>query len=181
METPPQGVPRAVTSEPDTGRLSRALHGELVAANPGGMNPSGEDVLDLLAAKLGSRIGDRTQPVQVPTATFLGLDAGAWTKMLIAAVGAALVAVTTWYLTLRDELRIRPTVPQIEEVMHESFEQHNDSSGAHQPIQERLESVNVEQQKIRESQVRQEENGKAQTDVLKDIKNDLRRLRKDSQ
>jgi hypothetical protein len=171
IQTPRQGVPRALTNEPDTGRLSRALHGELVAANIGGMPPSGNDVLDLLAAKLAPRLNERTERVEA--AVFLGLGIGAWTRMALGVVGAALIAVATWYLTLRDELRVRPTVPQVEEALRESFDHHNDSS-----IQLRLGTLSEEQQIIRESQVRQEGIDETQTKTLDRIERKLDRRSK---
>jgi hypothetical protein len=165
-KTPPQGVPRLITNEPDTGRLGRALHGELVAANPGGMD-EGDDVLERLASALAPKLNGHNGGG--PKHKFLGLDAATWTKTLLAWSVAAVLAVAAWYLGVRDALHERPTAPQVERSVKGAFESHNDSSAAHPPIQRRLETLGTEQKKIRESQVRQEALDETQTKALERI------------
>jgi hypothetical protein len=175
--TPPGGVPLPIVGEPDSGRLGRALHGELVAANPGGMG-SGDEVLDRLAEKLAPKLNGHNG--EGPKHKFLGLEVGAWTKMLVAYAIGAVVAIVVWQLTIRDELGKRPTIPQVEESSKAGFEKHNDSAKAHPSIQERLDEVSTEQKTIRESQIQQVTTDKAQTKLLEKLDRKIdRRNRRD--
>lgn len=104
---------------------------------------------------------------------FLGLTAGDWTKMLLAWGLATVVFVSTWYRTVNDGLDARPTKQAVEE----SIKQHN-NAGAHPEAVERLKVLEAEQRAIRESQIRAEGVDKQQTEVLREIKTDVRRIRR---
>jgi hypothetical protein len=109
---------------------------------------------------------------------FLGLDLGSWTKLSLGWLLALVVAMATWWLAVRDGLRERPTLEQIDEIIDVRDATHGGAADAHPPIQRRLDTIDSEQRMIRDSQIRQEQIDKTQTDVLKDIKGDLRRLRR---
>lgn len=161
------GTPR----EDDTGKISRVLHAQIAAANPGGMGDDSE-VLKKLAHLVkesgGGNGGSR----------FLGLDRDSWMKMILAWVVAAGMALGAWHLAVRDALQVRPTSDQVKHEVRGTFETHNDSSAAHPPIQHRLDKLSDTQKLIRESQIRQEETDKTQTETLKLIQVDISRLRR---
>ena len=173
-----QGVPVTVENEPDTGRLSTSLRMRIAAANPGGMGDEQvtlRKLAKLIADETGKNGGGNGGPKKP---SFLGLEVGAWTKQLLALLAAALVALGVWQLTVRDELSMRPTGLEVKQESKATFDVHNDSSAAHPPIQKRLDTLTSEQRLIRDSQIGQAADDKAQTKVLDEIKADVKILRR---
>lgn len=181
-ETPVRGVPIEPMPEIDTGRIGHELNariamaaGQAQATPPTGtMSP--DAFLEALANKVAQKVGNGNgngNGKKPPG--FLGVTVGGWTKMLLAWLMAGIVALAAWHLTVRDELRERPTSPQVEETVRGTFEHHNDSSAAHPLIQKRLEKLSTEQVTIRASQVRQETLDETQTKTLERIEKKLDR------
>lgn len=132
-----------------------------------------ESFLDELADKVASKVNLNGSPDDGKH-KFLGIALGGWTKMIAAWVMAGLVALAAWHLTIRDELRVKPNIEQVEM----EFKKHDKISDAHPPIQARLKVIEGEQRTIRESQIRQEANDSLQTQVLQEIKDDVKGLRR---
>lgn len=163
------GTPIPVERE-DTGRLSRELQSTMTTAGTmtAGTMMSGEDIIDRIAEKVAevNRNGGGGR-------RFLGLEAGSLTKIF-----ALVVAMSTWYLAVRDGLNARPTADQIEQIIGGTIRGHDGAADSHPPFQKRLDATEVGQRKIRESQIRQETLDETQTEVLKEIKDDLKQLGK---
>lgn len=109
---------------------------------------------------------------------FLGLAPGSWTKLFLGWLLALLIATGTWWLAVRDGLRERPTTDQIDQIIRAREQTHDGAAEAHPPIQRRLEAIDSQQRTIRDSQIRQEQIDVQQTAVLKEIKGDVKRLRR---
>jgi len=136
--------------------------------------------LEALANKVVEKIGD---PVGGGGGSgggrkFLGMEAGAWTKLVVGYIVAGIMALVVWQLTIRDALGERPTKPQVEASLKKTFDNHNISSQSHPPIQAKLKILSTEQRTIRESQIRQEGLDREQNNSLKKIEKALTRGRR---
>lgn len=174
--TPVEGVPAVPepVARTDTGPLST----QMVAAmrDVGTHDDSDpERFLDALATKLAQKTGNGPPPK-----TFLGLSGGAWTKVVIGYLIAAMVGVFLWWLAVRDGLAERPTRNEvntsIDNKLDAKVDRHTDRP--HPDTDKRLVALEREQKTIRESQIRQESNDRAQSAILSEIKDDVKRLRR---
>lgn len=178
-------APDTPMAEVDTGKISSRLHaqmaGELGQAPtmtpPMGV-PTPEAFLDALALKLAARVNRGPGGGEPPARRFLGLEAGGWTKLLASMLLAAAVGLITWWATVRDELRIRPTTDEVGAQITEAEAHHAKNSEAHPPIQARIVEMEGEQRTIRESQIRQEVVERAQAKTLEEIAEDVKTLRR---
>lgn len=171
----PETVPRETTD-----RLSRDLHARL-AMNIGNAVPvQPEQVIHILAEKVAARIGERTAGGNGNGngRSFLGLDRPAWARILIGWSVALILAFGGWWLAVRDGLRERPTFDEVKTEIKDTSIDHNGAGDAHPAIQKRINEQMQEQRLIRESQIRQESTDRQQTETLNEIKNDVRRMRR---
>jgi hypothetical protein len=185
--TPVEGVPIPdgdvvpdVVDNEDTGPLSTRMMAAV--GDVGAMEAQGdgdpEAFLDALATKLAQKSGGGGGP---PPKKFLGLDGGAWTKLLIGYLIAAAVGVFLWWLAVRDGLNERPTRPEVQETIKTTLGgalDRHENDRAHPKAQRQIDEIKVEQRTIRESQIRQEGIDKTQTETLKEIKDDVKRIRR---
>ena len=135
-----------------------------------------EDFLESVASKVAAKIG-----APKPTSSgrvFLGMDTGAWTRLIVGWLVAVVLAGGAWWLSVRDGLAARPTFKEAATGAQDAIQAHEHSTEAHPPIQQRLDAMEREQTLIRESQIRQEETDKAQTKVLEEIKVEVGRIRR---
>lgn len=119
-------------------------------------------------------------PPPPPRKKYLGLEMSAWVKLLAGWTLAIVTFVFTWYNTVNsslEELKDRPTLQQIEKAIHDDLDRHT-NEGAHPEAQKRLESLEEEQRVIRHSQIRQETIDTQQTETLREIRDDVKRLRR---
>jgi hypothetical protein len=186
--TPTEGVPIVPLNVPDSGQFSAQLHGQAALAaggassvpvaqaiTAGGLSP--DQFLDALADKVSEKIGNGngngSGAPPPKKSKILGIEIGDWAKQAMALFFMGLLAFGAWQLSIRDELKVRPTAPQVEKSVKSTFDTHNDSSGAHPPIQVRLDGMGAKQEKIRESQIRQETLDEQQTKSLEKIEKAL--------
>lgn len=123
-----------------------------------------------------------TPPSPPQPRRFLGLDKGSWMKLFLGWALAVGTFVFTWYNTVNsslDDLKARPTAEQVKEIIHEDIQDHSNS--IHPPTEERLKYIEGEQKIIRESQIRQEAVDMQQTETLKEIRDDVKRIRRSHQ
>lgn len=105
--TPAHGLnqfPRA-----DTPEISRRLYRTATAGPPVGGAANAEAAnadafLESLASKLAARVGGGDGS-GMPPRKLLGLDGGAWTKVLMGVLAASTMTVGTWVLFVRDTLK----------------------------------------------------------------------------
>lgn len=176
-DTPSNGVPIEDASAVDTGVVSTEFH---VAAQSMAQDQLIDAVAEKLARKLAGGGGTIPPPSGAPPPghkTFLGLDAGGWTRMLMAWVVGVALAFGAWWLTVRDGLRERPTEERVDKKLEKAVNGH-EANGNHPKIEKRLDALGAEQKMIRETQIEQTQVDKQQTEVLKDIKAELRRRRR---
>ena len=174
-------VPDAIPTE-DTGRLATRLMAIVsgVDAMPEHSDVTPERLIDMLAGKVAERVGGNGGGGPPPPKKFLGLDGGAWTKFLVGYLIAAVAGVFFWWLAVRDGLAARPTRDEIntsvDRKLNSAVDRHSDKP--HPPTENRLKVLEGEQRTIRDSQIRQEQIDKTQTEVLKEIKDDVKRIRR---
>jgi hypothetical protein len=154
----------------DTGRISAQLHAQVAQGTDTG---GAERFLDAVADRLITRINGG--PVR---RRFLGLDAGSWMKLFLGWGIALGVFFATWYLSVRDGLRERPTIEQVERRVAGEVSEHEARGGAHPVIEKRLENVEAGQRVIRESQVRAEQVDATQTELLREVRDDVKKIRR---
>lgn len=172
------GIPTAPLKDEDTDRITRSLHAEIVASNPGGMD-DGKEVLRQLAHLIksdGQPSGSSGSSGGGGRGKFLGLEIGDWAKQLLTLIVAALVALGAWQLTIRDELSKRPTAPQVQHTVDQDFKYHNDSESAHPVLQSRITDLSKVQVEIQKSQAAQAKSSEAQAKSLEAIQRDLSRI-----
>jgi hypothetical protein len=149
----------------DTGKIS----GEAMAQARGVGTVEADLFLDAVAQKLAARVNGSREK------RFLGLELGAWVKLGIGWAIAAVVFLLTWYNTVNRDLGDRPTVRAVDETIDAAVKSHGLDKGAHPDHLEQLELLDDKQQQIRESQIRQELIDTRQTEILEEIRDDLRR------
>ncbi len=106
----------------------------------------------------------------------LGIPLGTWLKIGSGILGATLIFLFTWYNRVNVEIRDLPTKKDVGVIIDDELESH--SLTPHPPTEERLENLEGEIRIIRESQIRQETIDIQQSEVLQDIKSELKQLRK---
>lgn len=107
-QTPPAGTPILTPEDIDTGRHSMAMSETLSGASAlPGVEP--EDVLEVLAKKVAEKVGGGGPPHR----KFLGLEFGAWTKLILGWSIAAGIFLITWYNTVNANMKERPTRAEI--------------------------------------------------------------------
>lgn len=145
------------------------------SANGEEMRAFCQEVASYVAASMPS-----DPPPPPPKRKVLGLEIGAWMKLLLGWTLAVVTFVFTWYNTVNaslEDLKARPTLEQIEKVIHDDINHHT-NEGAHPEAQRRLENLEKEQRVIRHSQIRQETIDTQQTETLREIRDDVKRLRR---
>lgn len=167
-------VPKPV-ERVDTGPLSTRMLAAVadVGAMPVEGVPSPEEFLDALAAKLAQKTGGGDGP---PPKKFLGLGKADWIKLLIGWAVVVLVFLGTWYLSVRDGLRERPTTEQVMEVVKQGVNGHAEKT--HPTTQIQIDQIKTEQRTIRDSQIRQEQIDISQSETLDEIKEDVKLIRR---
>jgi len=186
LNTPvPTPVARETTGE---------LGGELVGATgphpatPGGITLAPDDIINRIADRVfekmspaGAGGGGGGLPPDPPHKQFLGIDGGGWTRIVLSWTVAILLAVGAWWLTVRDTLKGAASKDHVEERVHKASKaavDGHEENGAHPKIEQRLESVEIKQTVIRDSQIRQEGTDKLQSQSLDDIKDDLKYIKR---
>jgi hypothetical protein len=159
----------------DTGKLSLALHrtvalGQIAAPE----SSSTEDFLDALARKLAEKQGGGNGNGDGGGRRIFGMHSGEWVKLLLGWVVVSLLSLATWYLSVRDGLNARPTTPEVQRTTAAAVSEH-ERVGDHPKVEKRLDAMEVNVRDIKESQIRQEETHKQQSDTLQEIKQSLRR------
>jgi len=171
-------VPRRIEPE-DTGALSTRMVATLADVGTMGTTDhkdGADEFLDKLAAKLMEKSGGGGGGSGTPPKTFLGLSTSDWTKLVIGWSIALVAFLGTWYMSVRDGLAERPTTDQVTEAVKNTIGDH--AGGVHPATEHKIQIIEHEQKKIRESQIRQEESAKAQTETLGEIKQELVRIRR---
>ena len=122
-----------------------------------------------------TRLGT-AEPVKLPNMTFLGMSLGSWTKLgLSYGLGAGLFMVA-WFNTVNRELADRPTDDEVKADIDDGFIRH--ALQPHPGTDKRLKILEAEQRTIRESQIRSEQVDLQQTKTLEEIRDDVKRLRR---
>jgi hypothetical protein len=136
----------------------------------GGLNPA--EFLDEVAIRLARRVPSGP----IPQKTYFGLSSSEWTKTALGWLVAALVFLGGWWLSVRDGLRERPTNDQLEQKLEKVFKVHGE--GVHVQTKQDIEDLRRQTTQVRESQIRIEEVDQTQTETLKEIRDDVKQLRK---
>lgn len=108
-----------------------------------------------------------------PHKTFLGLDSGTWTKMMVGWVVAAGVFSGTWFLWVRDAIQDRPTSGRIEQL----FEEHGERLHYGGAAKDDVGDIDLRVRAIETQQVQQFEKLSNIEKGIDEIKVDLRRRR----
>ncbi len=124
-------------------------------------------------------------PTPVPTdpRKVLGMDLGDWTRIIIKyGVGIAVVAYL-WTTTVNSEIRDRPTRSEMktatENILKATVDVIKTHSIVPHPVTDkRIDKLEGEQKKIRESQIRQETIDIQQSKTLNEIRKDVRTIRR---
>lgn len=165
-------IPSPIERE-DTAKLSIRMMSEVASVGQAGQavpySDAGERFIDAVAEKFYEKVGGGDGGP--PKKTFLGMDTGGWIKYAIAAV----IAAGAWYLTIRDGIKDRPTFSAMEASIEVVLMRHANDQHPKTLIQ--IDEIRRAQQDIRESQIRQEMVGKQQAETLKEIKDELSRIR----
>jgi len=77
-----------------------------------------------------------------------------WLRFFLGWLGAVLLAIGMWYLSVRDALRDRPTQNDIVRMMSEAVSLH-EQRGIHPQTDDRLKSIELKQGAMREEQLHQ--------------------------
>jgi len=171
-------VPKHVDME-SSERLSLTLDAAVASASgENGSFPSPDAFLEALASKIrektgGGDGGDGDPPDEGPAFT-----PHPWSSILRKAgygAGAIGVFLVTWYNTVNRDLDDKATHSEVVQKIDQKMVHHSDKP--HPPTEIRLRKLEGEQRIIRESQIRQETIDQVQTVTLKEIRDDVRRLR----
>lgn len=183
-----------------TGELNEQLlrvvdSGEVTPADAdGALRMSSDDFINRIADRVfekmvvtggppppGGSGGSDGTPPGPPRHTFLGVDVGWWMRTAVGWTVAILLAIGAWWLTVRDTLKNAASQSHVEKRVHEASKaavSGHEENGAHPKIEKRLEGVEIKQEAIRDSQIRQEGTDKSQSDALDDIKDDLKYIKR---
>lgn len=154
-------------------RMSAALHSN--ASGNGELSP--EKFLEALIEKLaGAGVvpkdgggGDE------PPKPFTSADGYGWARKLIGGIAALGIFLVTWYNTVNRDLENKATHDEVKQAVDSKLSGHEGAT--HPDTAVRLKSLEREQRTIRDSQIRQETIDTVQTTTLKEIRDDVRRLR----
>jgi len=174
MSTPRNPTGPITARNDDTGKLSLALHRTVALGQIAAPESSGaEDFLDALARKLAEKQGGGGNGGGGDGRRIFGMQSGEWMKLLLGWVVVSLLSLATWYLSVRDGLNARPTTPEVQRMTGGALAEH-ERVGEHPKLEKRLDGMEGNVRDIKESQIRQEETHKQQTEALQEIKQSLR-------
>lgn len=137
------------------------------------MGKSHEDVIDALIDRMLEKTGSGDGGGGGKR--FLGMDAGEWVKKVIGVLVLGAAAVFTWYQAVNKGLEDRPTT---NEVNNQIVEIDKSVDEKLEKVGDRIGKVETKQAQIRESQIRTEEQSKAQTEQLNQILREIRITRR---
>ena len=179
-----EAVPVARESK-ETGPISTELLAQATASGLGmvapvhAMDPDrfldavAEKLADRVAKKNGSNSGDGGGP---PKKYFLGVAIADWVKIVVGWAAAALIFAGTWYLSVRDGLGKRPTRKETRQLLIDGMKQHGQLP--HPPTAKRLKILEDGQVQMQKVLIRQEGIDTRQTEILQEIKVDVKQLRR---
>lgn len=130
------------------------------------------DRIDLIAERVVQKQREQSGNI------WLGKNRIDWARILLGWSVAALIAVGTWWLWVRDSIADRPTRQQVEDTVSRGRDMHEDSYMAHPRFGEVLTRHGAEIRALQESQIRQVQIDKQQTELLREIRQDVKALRK---
>lgn len=159
--------------------------GEFDFPGEGRSSAVNDRLIDALADRMAFRLKDNSSEPEVKK--FLGLDRGSWTKFILGSIVAAVVWVFTWHNTVNAKIGDRPTAAEVQKkILQISVELKKDidsrmsthATYPHPVTAGKIEAIAEKQAAIEKSQIRQEGTDKTQTEILKNIKEDMRYLKR---
>jgi len=146
---------------------------ELHAVAQNGADVSPDEFLDKLAFELARRAPKQSGGGGgEPPKTFLGLDGGAWTKLLFWGVLGCLAALGSWALVVHDTMKEHAHELEV----HESLPMHTAAVKEVRQIRQQVDTVEAQQRKIAQGI---EQLKKEQVDDLKEELREARRKLRD--
>ena len=107
-----------------------------------------------------------------PERTFLGLKWDAWVKFLLPLLVAASLGAFAWYQSVEE----KPTVEEVGDLVKRDLTIH--SLTPHNATAIRLEKLETITQELKESSIRAEQVHRTQGEVLREIRDDVKQLRR---
>ena len=133
-----------------------------------------QDVLEILAQKVAAKVGSGNGNGGPPHRRFLGLELGAWTKLILGWSIAAGIFLLTWYNTVNANMKERPTREEIVKTLMVHAEESH--PGAADKAD--LKAVDVKVQAIEVEQRVQSTQLKGIGKDIGEIKDDMKHLRR---
>ena len=110
-----------------------------------------------------------------PSKKFIGVTLGGWVLflagLLVTGIGSGFWA----FLDARDAIRDKPNTESVKVRVDKAIDLH-ERRGEHPKLEEQMRALSAEQSTIKSSQIRQEQIDQQQTEVLKEIQKDVRRI-----